>query len=339
MTRPYITVVVCTYNRAETLRDALNSLMLQKTGDQFSYETVVVDDASTDATPSVIREAAARSPTPMRYVQGSGKGIACARNKGIKESCADWIAFFDDDQVADPNWLEELFACAVQSGAEVVGGSVRLRLSDEEVRKISPLCRAMLGETYGRSKLARCLRKTFPGCGNILLKATVFQSGVQFNESLTAGGEDIEFTARLRRTGIEGWFTPKAIVRHDVPAHRLTESYLSWRSLRAGDNFAYRDFREWGLIRTMIACLARIAQASFINFPLMLLAYILGNKAEVIGRKCMLFRAWGYLRQSLYLVSPRFFSQETYFSSLNMRRERDAFAGTLKSTEWTIPAQ
>jgi hypothetical protein len=205
---------------------------------------------------------------------------------------------------------------------------VLLHLSDEEVRKISPACRSMLGETGAGRKLETCLRNTSPGCGNMLVRATVFQGVGQFDELSTRGGEDTEFAARLRRAGLEVWFTPKAIVYHHVPAYRLKESYLSWRSIRRGDNFAYRDFREWGLPRTLIACLARIAQASLINFPLMLLAYVLGNRAEVIGRKCLLLRAWGYLRQSLYLVSPRLFSQETYFSELSMRREPNAFAGT-----------
>lgn len=339
MSRPDITVVLCTYNRAEMLRDALNSLMRQDTGGQFNYEVAVVDDASTDATPKAVREAAARSPIPMRYVQGSGKGMAPAQNRGIKESSADWIAFFDDDEVAEPNWLEELLACAVQARAEVVGGLVRLRLSDEEVRKISPICRAMLGETDGRRKLGKCLRKTFPGSGNLLVRAKVFQSVGQFDESMTRGGSDTEFNARLRLAGLEAWFTPKAIVHHHVPAYRLKENYLIWYSLRIGDSFAYRDFREWGLARTLIACLGRIAQASFINFPLMLLAYILGNRAEVIGRKCLLFRAWAYLRESLYLVSPRIFSQETYFSDLSMRREGNAFAASSKSADPSNPSK
>jgi hypothetical protein len=155
----------------------------------------------------------------------------------------------------------------------------------------------------------------------------------------TRGGSDIELTARFRRAGLEAWFTPKAIVHHRVPAYRLKKSYLFWSSLRNGNNFAYRDFREWGLARTMIACSARMAQATFINFPLMLLAYGLGNRAEVIGRQCLLLRAWGYLRQSLCLVSPRHFSQEAFFSHFTFRRERNVFARSSEFTEWRNPSK
>lgn len=339
MASPDITVVVCTYNRAERLHDALNSLMHQDTEGQFSYGVVVVDDASTDATPDTVRDAAARSPMPIRYVRGSGTGIACARNKGIKESSSDWIAFFDDDQVAQPNWLNELFTCAMRTGADVAGGSLRLNLSNEKISKISNICRALLGETGGKGKPHKYGRRTFPSGGNMLVKATVFQIVGVFDELTTRGGEDTEFAVRLRRTGLKVWFTPTAIARHYVPAYRLQESYLLWLSLRFGDNFAYRDFRELGLARTMIACLARIFQAFFINFPLLLVAYLTGNKPEVIGRKCLLVRAWGYLRESLHLMSPRLFSQKTYFSRLSFRGERTAFASSSNIVEPSNPSK
>lgn len=328
-----VSILLCTYNRADMLGRALESLVRQETDGEFRFEIVVVNDGSTDGTQVTLQKIVKDCQVPIRCLQGEGRGIAAARNTGVKAASGEWIAFFDDDQVAEPNWLKELLACAVQAGAEVVGGSVRLHLSDEEVRKISPTCRSMLGETKGGRKLGKCSRKAFPGSGNMLVRATVFQAVGQFDESWTRGGSDIEFTARLRRAGLEAWFTPKAIVRHHVPAYRLKESYLFWRSLRCGGNFAYRDFREWGLARTVIACLARIAQAFFINFPLMLWAYILGNRAEVIGRKGLLLQAWGYLRESLYLVSPWLFSQETYFSDLSFRRERNAFAVSSKSAD------
>jgi glycosyltransferase involved in cell wall biosynthesis len=337
--RADVSIVLCTYNRADMLGPALESLVRQETHGQFRFEVVVVDDGSTDGTQVTLQKIVKDSQVPIRCLRGEGRGIAAARNTGVAAASGEWLAFFDDDQLAEPNWLEELRACAGQAGVDVVGGAVRLHLPDEEIRKISPFCRATLGETNGGRKLGKCFRKTFPGSGNMLVRATVFQAVGQFDESWTRGGSDIELTARLRRAGLEAWFTPKAIVYHHVPAYRLKESYFFWRSIRCGENFANRDFREWGLARTVIACAARIAQATFITFPLMLFAYSLGNRAEVIGRKCSILRAWGYLRQSLNQVSPRLFSQESYFSNFTFRRERSAFAGSSKSTEWRNPSK
>lgn len=61
-----ISVNVCTYNRAEMLRGALESLICQKTDGKFSYEIVVVDNASTDTTKAVVEEVATKSPVPVR---------------------------------------------------------------------------------------------------------------------------------------------------------------------------------------------------------------------------------------------------------------------------------
>lgn len=333
MCPPDIAVVVCTYNRAEMLGRALESLVRQETNGEFRFEIVVVDDGSTDGTQVILQKTAKDSQVPIRCIRGEGRGIAAARNTGVAATSGEWLAFFDDDQVAEPNWLKELHALALKTRSQCVGGARPLLLTVQELSRLSPICRAILGEIGQGNEPTKCPRKQYPCTGNMLLRRSVFDKVGQFDESLTRGGEDIEFAARLRRAGLEAWFTPKAVVYHQVPASRLKESYHFWTALRVGDNFAYRDFRAWGLARTVIACLARIAQASVIHFPLMLLAYILGNRAEVIGRKCKLLTAWGYLRESLYLVSPRLFSQRTYFSHLSFRGERNAFAGSSKSTD------
>ena len=76
MWHPNVTVVLCTYNRAGLLCGALDSLIRQDTRGGLSYEIVVVDDASTDATPKVVREAIARSPVPKQSASLNGSGIS-----------------------------------------------------------------------------------------------------------------------------------------------------------------------------------------------------------------------------------------------------------------------
>src|SRR5205809_1380614 len=105
---PDISIVVCTQNRAEMLRGALASLY-DLDADGFSYEIVVIDNGSTDATPEVIAAAEAESRNPLRRIYEPEKGIVSARNRGIREARGRWIAFFDDDQIANSKWLAELY--------------------------------------------------------------------------------------------------------------------------------------------------------------------------------------------------------------------------------------
>ena len=130
---PLISIIVPTYNRSELLRRAINSLLQQETEGKFSYEIIIIDDASTDETREVIGKTIKRSPRLVRYVKGEGKGYTCALNRGLAESHGEWLALFDDDELADPDWLKELYTFAVHIGAQCVGGVPRTRVPGDLV--------------------------------------------------------------------------------------------------------------------------------------------------------------------------------------------------------------
>jgi glucosyl-dolichyl phosphate glucuronosyltransferase len=98
-----ISVVIITRNRADWLRDALNSLKIQS---RPADEVVVVDNSSTDNTKEVIMSFA--NKMNIKYVFESKRGIPQARNAGIIAASGEVIAFIDDDCVADPNWLKNI---------------------------------------------------------------------------------------------------------------------------------------------------------------------------------------------------------------------------------------
>jgi hypothetical protein len=151
----------------------------------------------------------------------------------------------------------------------------------------------------------------------------------QFDESLTRGGEDIELAQRMRAAFLSAWYTPAAVVQHITPDYRLKEKYLIWVSQRAGDGFAYRDYLEWGITKTTLACIARIGQALLVNMPLLLWAYLIANHAEILGRKCLLWRAVAYTRKTLFLITPIIFRQDRYFTRLEFRKERQMFSKSI----------
>jgi hypothetical protein len=114
---PLVSVVVCTYNRAEYLDVCLLSLHRQS---YSNYETIVVNGPSTDGTNKVL----AKYPDIKIVLQKELNGLSFARNLGIRVAEGEIIAFIDDDAVADARWLEKLVAG--YTGPEVggVGGLV-----------------------------------------------------------------------------------------------------------------------------------------------------------------------------------------------------------------------
>jgi len=321
-----ISIIVCTYNRAEMLRRALESLVRLELDPARRYEIVVVDNASTDATADVIAAVAAAAPMPVRGVYEARQGVAIARNRGLREARGTWIAYFDDDQVAAPGWLAALLEMARQRDVRCVGGPVRLVMPDQDFREAPLLYQKLLGNTGLRKTPLRYSRTTAPATNNLLVHRSVFEEVGAFDETMVNSGEDTDLYRRIEAAGIEGWFTPGAIVYHVLPAYRRTPQYLQWKYLRDGGIAADQDQRRLGRWGLLASAIARWGQAALLHVPRLLWARLRGHSDAVLERRCRLWRCEGYTRQTLRAIAPRLFAQRAYFDRLEFRRERQLFA-------------
>ena len=115
-----VSVVIATRNRAESLRDTLDSLTRQS---RKPDEVVVVDNASSDHTKDIALKFV--DSLNLKYVYEAKRGIPYARNAGIQNAGGDIIAFIDDDCIADENWLKNLEIPFVKDPhIGVVGGEI-----------------------------------------------------------------------------------------------------------------------------------------------------------------------------------------------------------------------
>src|SRR5215468_9820359 len=87
----HYTIAVCTRNRAPLLEQIL-ALLSQQVANCSDVEIIVVDNSSTDATPSVV----ARFPN-IRYILEETLGIAWGRNRAAREARGNWLIYVDDD--------------------------------------------------------------------------------------------------------------------------------------------------------------------------------------------------------------------------------------------------
>jgi glycosyltransferase involved in cell wall biosynthesis len=332
-----VTIVLCTYNRAGLLRDTLASLAALAS-DGFSHEVVVVDNASTDETPAVIAEAERSFPVPLRGVREARAGVACARNRGIQEARGRWVAFFDDDQVADTRWLAELLAMARARGCRCVGGANRLRLPPGRPDTLAPACWALLSAIIDPPAPCRYSRRFAPGAGNLLIERSVFDEVGRFDEGLREAGEDADLYRRMWAAGIVGWFTPAAISYHVIPAYRLEEPYLRWKAVRNGGHLARRNWQEWGRLMFVLVLFARLGQAALLHLPRLWWARLCGSGDRLLGARCRLWRVQGYCRFAVHFLAPRLFAQEAFFRGLEFRSERELFPGAAAASATAKPA-
>lgn len=104
MSKPKISALFSTFNRAELLREALAALQHQ-TLSKEDFEVVVIDDGSSDSTREVALSF--QSILPLRYEYQPNQGLAEGKNHGVKLANAPIVVFMDDDDVPAPNLLEQ----------------------------------------------------------------------------------------------------------------------------------------------------------------------------------------------------------------------------------------
>ncbi len=200
------TIQLCTYNRAELLARVLDACFDQ-TGGAQTYEVVLVDDGSTDATPSAIEVARGRATCAFTVVTQPNGGLARARNVGIARARGERIIFIDDDVLPLPNFVEEhLRAAASHPGAIVRGGAIEVESCDDLPPPIWSI-KNYSGNYFWTTNVSVPLA-TIRGIG-------------AFDESFAEyGWEDIDVGLRLRAAGVPAVFHPSALVYHVKPRPR-----------------------------------------------------------------------------------------------------------------------
>jgi glycosyltransferase involved in cell wall biosynthesis len=299
-----VSVVVCTRNRSQSLVDALRSLMVLETGNLFSYEIVVVNNNSTDDTSRAVRDLAVSAPISIREFVETRPGVVFARNRGVEEATGEWIAFFDDDQLADPRWLLELLECGLQKKSLCVGGAVTLKLPEGFNEPISPFCRMLLGETVGMEELQRYSPRRTPGAGNLIVHQSVFETVGLFREEFNKRGEDTDLFLRMHAAGIEGWYTPKAIIHHVIPPERLTPAFLLRLSQVMSAGMAQVERNAVGKLFFPLVWCARLGHLACVMLPRLLWSRLTRNHSRYLGIKCQMRLSQCYLGEGFPLLLP-----------------------------------
>jgi glycosyltransferase involved in cell wall biosynthesis len=240
-TRASISVVVCTHNRAASLRQALDSLAGQ-TLDRARYEVIVVDNCSTDETATVVRALIAGDrQCSLRLVDEPVLGLGYARNAGWKAAVGEYVAFMDDDAKADARWLERALGLFEKSRPTpvAVGGQIRpwyvspkpVWYKDEyEVR------------SWGRESRRLSAGESFSG-SNMIFSKHVLQEfgGFDVNvgmrgERVSMGEETVLFKRISDTLGDRAvlLYDPDLIVYHAVSRRKMTARYHLSRWFVAG---------------------------------------------------------------------------------------------------------
>lgn len=241
-----VSVVVCCHDSAARLPETLAHLQAQQVPEMLEWEVVIVDNASTDDTARIANELWAKKPiTELRVVAEPHLGLSHARRTGLSAARFEIISIVDDDNWLSPDWIRktsELMARHPEVGA--CGGRT------EAVTELPPphwfadysICYAV-GNQYSTEGDVTWPHGHLWGAGMSVRKIAwdrLYADG--FNPLLSGrkgkhltSGEDYELCYALRLAGWHIWYSRDLLLRHYIPASRLSTEYLCrlWKGFGA----------------------------------------------------------------------------------------------------------
>jgi len=215
-------IVIPVYNRAP-LTDRCLTALDKSLPPNAEIEVVVVDDASSDSTRSVLADHRDFVRVIRRDANG---GFAAACNTGFAASSGEWLVFFNNDLVPEPGWLEALFECAARRTQAGVIGS-KLLFPNGTIQHA--------GVVISRELTPRHVYAGFPAdhpavnksrefqivtgaCA--LVRREVFADAGGFDTAFANGYEDVDLCLRLRRLGLEVHYCHMSVLHHLETATR-----------------------------------------------------------------------------------------------------------------------
>lgn len=237
-----ISVLIATYNRAETLRKTLES-MARLDRDGLSVEFVIVDNNSSDHTKKVVESFTNR--LPIRYLFEQRQGFNCAVNRALSDAeLGRLVVTTGDDMHPRQDWLQVI-------------KSVSERWPDHQIfgGKIYPLWPDVAIPSWAQSHFVQvvtfadhdysdseCLYRqdAYPFGGNLWFRREVFADGKRFDERFGPRpgsyimGSETSFLKQLSQQDYGMVYSPEAVVGHRIQPEQISVSNVLKRAYRCG---------------------------------------------------------------------------------------------------------
>lgn len=228
-----VDVCICTYKRPQ-LAKALWSVAEQRNIGDLEIRVIVADNDETPSGRSMAETVAAEAGLQLTYLHAPARNISIARNACLNEARAEWIAFLDDDEIADPLWLSRLVAAGRSGGWDAVMGPVQAVYRRE--------AKDWVRQADFHSSVPTWVRGVIQTghTSNVLIRRAAI-GPLRFELAYgRTGGEDVDFFYRFFDRGGRIGFAPDAWVQDPVPQEREEFRWIAVRWFRFGHTHGER---------------------------------------------------------------------------------------------------
>lgn len=203
---PYFSIIVPVYNRLGEVRDLLESLSKQTDKD---FETVLVEDGSTERCEPAVREF--ESQVDVKYFYKENEGRSIARNYGMERASGEYFLFFDSDCVIPEHYIATLKAALKANYTDCFGGPDAAHSSFSDIQKAINYSMTSFLTTGGIRGGKVQLEKFVPRTFNMGFSRRVWEKVGGFREMFS---EDIDMSTRIRQAGFSISLIRDAFVYH-----------------------------------------------------------------------------------------------------------------------------
>ncbi len=269
------TIVIPNLNGAGWLRDSIESIWAQTEQD---FELIVIDNGSTDESLAIARSYQGH-PGYTLIENNHNTGFSYAVNQGIRLAKGEYVALFNNDAFAEPDWLAELIRTA-EADKRIFGvSSLMIRHFERELADDAGDYVTLLGFACKRGdglKVSRYTKpcRTFSACGGAALyrKSILDKIGL-FDENFFAYYEDVDISWRANNQGYRNVFCPTAKCYHICGATTGAVRYNPFKSIQSGRNSILLPYKNMPALMLLL------------NLPFLVLGYLM---------KVVMFRLRGF---------------------------------------------
>jgi GT2 family glycosyltransferase len=215
---PLISIIVVNWNGLGLLDECFGSLAKQTWPNK---EFILVDNGSTDGSRELLIAWAARLPRAQKILLNTNTGFCKANNIAFSHARGEWIALFNSDAVAEPNWLEELVRYGdADKRIGMLASKILFQNPAHVIDKVGHLI-YWDGQNRGRGTMEEDIGQydkpeeiLWPDACAAMYHRRVFEETGGFDETFFAFGDDADLGMRARLLGWSAWYVPTAVVHH-----------------------------------------------------------------------------------------------------------------------------